>query len=152
VLPLGTEYVCGEALMRFNAQATIAGRTIISAELRLYVDYLGADAGTSFRVAAVARTWNTTTVTSNSFHNGSEVYNAGQVLRAPPTTGAVPFTIDVTTIVQNWANGSFTDNGLLLWDNVSTFPPVSVIRGVGFESADDNSGATRRPQLVIRYR
>lgn len=152
VLPYGTEYVCGEALMRFNAQAAISGRTIVSAELRLYVDYLGADVGTQFRVAAVARTWNTTNVTMNSFHNGSEVYNSGQVSRTPPTTGAVPYTFDVTAIVQNWANGSFTDNGLFLWDTVSNLPPVSLIRGVGFESVDVNSGATRRPQLVIRYR
>jgi hypothetical protein len=151
VLPYNSEYVCGEALMRFNVQSQIQGRTIVSAELRLYPYTIGADQQTSFRVAAVARTWSTTTVTFNSFHNGSEVYTSGQVQRAAPTTMALPFTLDVTTIVRNWANGSFANNGLLLWDTVASFPPYSVLRAVTFDSAEWYASLGTRPQLVIRF-
>jgi hypothetical protein len=150
VLPFSTEYVCGEGLMRFPVQSQIAGRTIQSAELRLYPQSIGADLATNFRVAAVARTWSTTTVTSNNLHNGSEVYLAGQVQRAAPTTTALPFTLDVTSIVRSWANGTFVNNGLLLWDT-ATFPALSVLRSVSFDSADDFSDPARRPQLVIRF-
>jgi hypothetical protein len=150
VLPLGTEYVCGEGLMRFPVQSQIAGRSILSAELRLYPQSIGADQQTNFRLAAVARTWSTTTVTSNSLHNGSEVYSGGQVLRAAPTTTVLPYTFDVTTIVRNWASGTFANNGLLMWDT-ATFPLNSVLRSVAFNSADSFADPATRPQLVIRF-
>lgn len=150
ILPFGEEYVCGEALMRFPVQAQIAGRTIVSAELRLYARGIAPDQGTSFRLGAVARTWSTTSVTFNSFHNGAEVYNSGQVERPAPTTAALPYTFDVTAIVRNWASGTFVNNGLLLWDTVAAFPPLSLIRSVSFDSADSFADPAERPQLIIR--
>jgi hypothetical protein len=64
---------------------------------------------------------------------------------------ALPFTLDVTTIVRNWANGSFANNGLLLWDTVASFPPYSVLRAVTFDSAEWYASLGTRPQLVIRF-
>lgn len=150
ILPFGEEYVCGEALMRFPVQAQIAGRTIVSAELRLYARGIAPDQGTSFRLGAVARTWSTTNVTFNSFHNGAEVYLSNQVERPAPTTATLPYTFDVTAIVRNWANGSFVNNGLLLWDTVAAFPPLSLLRSVSFDSADSFADPVERPQLIIR--
>ena len=150
ILPFGEEYVCGEALMRFPVQAQIAGRTIVSAELRLYARGIAPDQGTSFRLGAVARTWSTTNVTFNAFHNGAEVYLSGQVERPAPTTATLPYTFDVTAIVRNWANGTFVNNGLLLWDTVAAFPPLSLLRSVSFDSADSFADPAERPQLIIR--
>jgi hypothetical protein len=42
------------------------------------------------------------------------------------------------------------NNGLLLWDT-ATFPALSVLRSVSFDSADDFSDPARRPQLVIWF-
>lgn len=150
VLPFGTEFVCGEALMRFDVQSQIAGKTIVSAELRLYPHSIGADQGTSFGIAAVARSWSTTTVTSNSFHNGSEVYTSGQVTHPAPITTAVPMVYDVTTIVRNWANGTFLNNGLLMYDTVSQLPGLSLLRAISLDSSDSYSNLARRPTLIIK--
>lgn len=150
VLPFSTEYVCGLGLMRFPVQSQIAGRTILSAELRLYPFTLGADQQTSFRLGAVTHAWTTTTVTANSLLDGSEVYSTGQSEQPAPITTALPYTFDVTTIVRNWANGSFANHGLLLWDTAG-FPALSVLRSVAFDSADDFATQSTRPQRIIRF-
>ena len=63
-----------------------------------------------------------------------------------------PYGFDVTGIVQNWASGSATNNGILLEDAEFVFPYADLIRTSWFFSTDEFGGdAKNKPTLWVSY-
>lgn len=142
-----SDFVCASTALMFNVQSQIAGKTIVSATLRLYPYILAADYNTTYSVNAFAAAWNTSTIT---FANQPNYYTSSATSVAPPTTTAVPLELDVKAIVQAWASGTWVNNGFLLRDTSTTIPGYTAYRATSFQSVDTSS--TKRPQLVIEYK
>jgi chitodextrinase len=141
-----SDFVCANTALMFNVQSTIAGKTIISATLRLYPYILAADYNTTYSVNAYAGAWSTSTIT---FANQPNYYTSNQTSVAPPTTTAVPLEFNVKAIVQAWASGTWANNGFLLRDTNAIVPGYTAYRATSFQSVDTSS--TKRPVLVIEY-
>ncbi|MBD3240787.1 MAG: DNRLRE domain-containing protein [Chitinivibrionales bacterium] len=135
------------SLIRFSLPSAVMGSEIIEAELRLYVNALPADRNTTYRCGAVAQQWNTTTVTYNN-SPADAIYTDHRADFNPPYSAAVPVTIDITGIVQSWADGTFHNYGLLLWDTNSVYPSSTTYRATQFYEESNGSSA---PALYIRY-
>jgi len=143
------DFFCSSTLLRFDAaQSQIAGRSIASAYLQVQPYVLPGDWGTTYAANAIATSWNPATVTWNTAPN---IFTSGEIYFSPPTTTAVPVTLDVTTFVQNWANGGWPNNGIMLWDLGHGFPAVTLIQFTGFYSLEYYNVAANRPRLVITF-
>lgn len=141
-----SDFVCSATALKFDIQSQIAGRTIISASLRLYPYILPADYNTTYAVNAYAASWSASSIT---FANQPNHYTSNQDTVNPPATVAVPLEFDVKAIVQAWANGTWTNNGFLLRDTQTTVPGYTAYRATSFHSVDTST--TKRPVLVIEY-
>jgi len=129
-----------QALIKFDVSSVSA--TISSAKLKLYVSITGESAAHTYRVAAVAQNWNTTTVTYNNRPNYLKSYYRDF---STPTSRNAWIEIDITNIVNAWRN--VTQNyGLLLWDTNDIVPQHSV----DFSTSFSNSG-NFQPILEINY-
>ncbi|MFV2013995.1 MAG: fibronectin type III domain-containing protein [Candidatus Heimdallarchaeota archaeon] len=140
------DYVCAISLLYFAVDADINGKTIISADLKLYPEILPASY-TKYQVWAVFEPWNSnvTWAILPLIHTGSAV-----VFNQP--TSSLPSVINVTNIVQNWANGLYTNNGFLIED-VDIVPPyANSLRGTVYCSKEGIPACTRQPELVVTYR
>ncbi len=138
-------------VLRFdNLQSMIAGRSIASAVLRLYPSYTPLYNDTYYWVAALAGGWNPNTLTYNNTPNW---YSSGQSSVRPPVSTVQAVEFNITTIVRNWANGTFSNNGLILYDQAALypFPNFSIDRTTQFESEDDYSHPDRRPQIIVTF-
>jgi fibronectin type 3 domain-containing protein len=110
-------------LVKFDV-STLQGRTIDAATLNLEVNVTPVGFfPQNFDIGTVATSWNTSTVTWNQMMNFL-FYNAGWRTNNPyPTFPGQTYSIDLTGIVQNWANGTFDNNGLgFLSSNYGVFP------------------------------
>jgi hypothetical protein len=136
-------------LMKFDVQSTITGKTILEAKLRLFQDNVPPDPRGRFRLNAIASSWSPSTVTWIKWL-GMRFYGNGQVdFVALPST-ATPIELDVTTIVQKWADGSFANHGLQIWEPAPV-PVPSAEQAVIIQSLDQFRASDKRPQLLIRY-
>lgn len=126
----------------------LAGKTIDQAVLVLNV-YSVPINPTNIQAHAISSTWNTGTLTGLTSLN---LYSAGgRLVGSPGIYGA--YGIDVTEIVQNWANGTFQNNGILLEDAEYVFPYDSLIRTSFFWSTDTyNNNPNFKPTLWVEYR
>jgi hypothetical protein len=94
-------------LLRFDA-ATIVGKTVKQADLVIFVRSLGA-AG-ALVVYPVASSWNEGTVTWAR----QPPTEANAVANVELTTAGAAVRIDVTSVVQRWADGVIPDAGFML--------------------------------------
>ncbi|MEL7312862.1 MAG: fibronectin type III domain-containing protein [Pseudomonadota bacterium] len=102
----------------------IQGRTIVSATLELEARTTPVGfAPQNFDIGTVATAWNPTTLTWNEAAS-LLYYNAGwQRNISYPTFVGQTYTIDLTSVVQNWTSGVFDNNGLGLFSsNYGVFP------------------------------
>jgi len=143
-----SDFVCASSALLFDVQSQISGKTIVSAKLRLYPYILPADVNTTYAVSAFAASWSATAIT---FANQPQYYISGTVNVSPPVTTAIPLEFDIKTIVQNWANGTWANNGLLLRDANGVAPGYTAYRATSYYSTDNYVTASKRPQLEIQY-
>jgi hypothetical protein len=142
------DYLIGASTLYFNIDNFISGGTIQKATLRLYVSVLPADWNTNYIVNALAGAWNTTTIT---FNNVPSYYTSPYTIKAPPTSGAIPWEVDITSIVQAWANGTRTNFGILIRDNNIAWPVNTAYRSTDFYSIE-TAPAGKKPELYIEIR
>lgn len=152
-LVAGTVYIYGAfvdtyciaySAFKFNINTSISGKTIDYAVLRLYPFDTPADFGNDFFVKPLSGSWNPATITFNNCPGTNAAYAC---LKSGPTTTAVPWEVDVTNIVQAWANGTLTNNGLLVGDNDIAWPGYTAFRYFDFYSKD--ASAAVRPCLYV---
>ena len=152
------DFICYSTLVHFPLSGTatdgvtafnLTGRTIDRAYLVLGVASPPINP-TNLQAHAVATAWNTNTVTGIT--DLSLYTNGGQLQGSPLYYG--PYAFNVTTIVQNWANGSFGNNGILIEDAEYVFPLGDAIRTSWFWSTDTghfNASPVNRPTLWVDY-
>jgi hypothetical protein len=104
--------------------STLQGRSIDSATLEL--EALDVPVGyypQRFDIGTVATSWNPSTVSWNIMANFF-YYNAGWQRNFPyPVFAGQTYSIDLAATVQNWANGTFANNGIaFLSSNYAIFP------------------------------
>lgn len=139
-------FVCGRSLLWFDVGSLIDGRTIELALLRVYPYSVPLQGDTTYAVAPILGEWHPDTVTWN---NQPTAASPVDTLPAPVTT-ALPMEFDVTSTVQEWADGSRTNYGLRLRDlGDSTFPYLTTDRSIWIESLDYGSTSDRRPQIYL---
>jgi hypothetical protein len=147
----GYEYLQVASLMKFNVQSTIAGKSILEAKLLLHEYILPADFIGIYRLAAISTSWNPSTVTWNIFMNQMGHYAASAVnFRAIATTD-IPLELDVTAIVQKWANGEYSNYGFQIWDPSPINPGYESYQVTDFQSLEVYYDSAQRPKLYIRY-
>ena len=144
-------YIGAASALKFNVQPTISGKTILEAKLILYEYYLPGDMQGTFRLAAIASSWSASTITWNSWTSGMSYYTSITRDFAALASSAVPIELDVTAIVQNWANGTFANNGFQIWDPNPALPGYESYQALGIESLEQWTATGRRPRLYIRY-
>ena len=144
-------------LIRFDVSSIPAAATILSAELRLYVEWTsGAGLTLPLGVYQVNRPWN---VCEATWYNArSEVYwqspganhvsndrSGSAVSSVTMAAASTWYTWDVASLVQSWVAAPQANQGMIL---KSFFADYSV--GFGFASA--NHGGTQfRPRLEVVY-
>lgn len=148
-------FICYSSAIHFPLSGTaingasfnLAGKTINEAVLVLSVADVPINP-TNLYLHAIATPWNTNTLNGATF---LDLYSdGGRLVGSPGLWG--PYGIDVTTIVQNWANGTFQNNGVLLEDAEYVFPYNSLIRTSFFWSTDTFNGSQdNRPTLWVDY-
>jgi hypothetical protein len=144
------------ALLRFDLSAIPSDAIVTQATLQLYAQgWSGSNMSLgAYRVLRNANpneaTWNQAKVGS---YWGLPGCSSTSTDRAPTPEHTVTtrgirkwYNFDLTTLVQDWVNGSLTNNGLLLR---SSSPLAS--RSLYFASAQNNT-ASLHPKLVITYR
>ncbi len=110
-------YIRTISLIYFDL-STVIGKTVTNATLNLYPTMLAGDpAGaaerTDYVVRAIAEGWYPNSVTWNT---RPAYFTAIEIKFEVPFTTAVPTSIDVTPIVQNWANGIWGNAGFRIED------------------------------------
>ena len=129
--------LCTASLVRFDLASLVAGTTIERATLRLAV-------GPQLVVGSSPRNWQVTPVAETSWDaavtwNTALTYRDQQnVVLAPPDFELQALAIDVTVIVQNWVDGSWDNNGILLELIDYAQPTAQPGNGWGFVSHDFN--------------
>ena len=113
------------SLLRFDA-ATIAGKTVKHANLVVFVRSLGS-AGTH-TVYPIVSSWNESTVTWSRQPPTEATLVANVGLTAAPSL----IEIDVTSVVQRWADGALPDAGFML----TTVQPIKA----GLDSKELSGG------------
>jgi hypothetical protein len=102
---------------------------------------------TALTTRALAGPWTPATLSWNSLPT---TYVAGEWMVPSPTVPG-PVGWSVTTFVQNWADGTWANNGLLVEDFYGSFPYLSATRLTSFASLDYYTDSGHRPVLAIDY-
>ena len=102
-----------QGLVQFDVSSIPSGSTIAWARLRLYVSKV--TTGGAVDLFAASGAWSEATV------NGTSGIVPGAAIQAgiPVTTPFTYITVDVTSLLQNWVNGT-PNNGILIAANPST--------------------------------
>ena len=148
------DYNHSASLLGFNVQSMIALKTILEAKLRLYPRSLPRDSMGQYKLAATTIGWTHSTITWTKWFTLGKYYASITTDFAAPSTTDGPFEIDVTPIVQNWASGFWAAIGFVMWEpNLRPpDPPIELHQAATFESDDNYSNLSRRPQLFVRYK
>jgi len=140
------------SLLGFDLPGDLTGATIHGASLRLYPSYVGLQAyETEFRVNAVAGPWNPATVTFRTLPDPLYYTNPMPTVAGSSLIADSPSLWDVTGIVQSWADGSYPNYGLYLWDPDFNYPWYISWRVTAFYSLGDSAPTTWKPYLLIDY-
>jgi hypothetical protein len=102
-------FVCGRSAFDFYL-AELVGKTILSATLTLEADMVPLDTSRQYRLRPISSAWHPSTLTWNTSLN---VY-VSEIVFDPPLYVGQELVFDVTTTVQNWADGSLNSYGFLL--------------------------------------
>lgn len=126
----------------------VGGRPIAQATLRLWVQNIPGDWNTVYECNALQEAWSPSTITWN---NCPAYYTLGEGTANPPVTTVLPVEFDVTTIVSRWANGSWSNRGLVIRD--PNAPNCDYcIRTADIYSDDSYGGDLNlRPQIYIEF-
>lgn len=144
----------GRTLIQFDVSGVPSMATVQSATLRLHCfrETGGGAAGDTIEVVRCESAWDETTACYDSdANNGSEVYGHTPVPVMPDAGGnfVVPpqvIEIDVTSLVQEWVDGTHTNHGMRLWGNDTAFDTRYV------DSEDTpGKGAQYVPTLTVTY-
>ncbi|MFC1844165.1 DNRLRE domain-containing protein, partial [Thermodesulfobacteriota bacterium] len=141
------DFVCAQSLVQFNL-ASLSGKTIQNATLRLEVY--------SYGVGYYPRTWhvwaNATSWNSNVTWNqvSGMLHYTGYVIEGLSPPGSYGYMdIDVTTMVQNWASGSWNNYGFIFGSDNYNFPYATSFDAFAFYSSADTGGG--KPKLIVTY-
>jgi PKD repeat protein len=139
------------ALKFDNLQGLISGRDIETAVLRIYASSPPVANNTRYWVAALAGAWNPNTLT---YENTPNWYDGGGSWASPPVSTEQVVEYNITTIVRYWANGTYGNFGLILYDEAAfaPYPDYNWDMITQFESEDDYSHPDRRPHIVVTFR
>jgi PKD repeat protein len=136
-------------LIEFDISSIPAGATIVSAKLSLYYKQSNDGAHSTLTgsnaayIQKVTSSWSESTVTWDTQPSSTD---AGQVTIPASTSDTQDYpNIDITSIVQGWANDQTTNFGLLI-----RMQDESPYRRLAFASSDYTE-ASKRPKLVIEY-
>ena len=121
------------ALIGFDLSSIPADETITSAALTLYVT----TGGNTAYVHRVTDIWAENTVT---WANTATDYNGSPEATFTPTTTSVTLSINVTSLVQGWRNGSFANNGLIV---------LGATKSSAQFASREVATPAQRPQLVV---
>jgi uncharacterized protein YjdB len=140
--------VCAQSLVKFNLLAIPAGKTIVSATLRLQTNIYGVGyVPRSWFVRALGSSWlgNVTWNSALSF----QYYLASASNYFPPTYVSQIYNIDQTNTVRNWVSGAYVNNGLEFGISNVLFPYATSLDAFDFFSSEDSGG--RGPKLIVTY-
>jgi len=141
------DVLCGQSLMKFNV-AALAGKTIDSATLKLTTDYAGVGYyPRNWYIAALISSW-TSTVTWNIASTFTYDITTKQIF-APPTNAGQIYNVNVSSIVQAWADGTTLNNGLILETTDYSFPYATSVDYFAFYSSE--AGGSVSPILTVTY-
>jgi titin len=145
--------LCASSVFRFDVSA-LAGKRIVAAALWLWAEVpppppneQGTVNATALTTRALAGPWTPSTLSWNTL---PPTYAAGEWMVASPTAPG-PVGWSVTTAVQNWVDGTWANDGLLVEDFNVVFPYLSAIRVTSFASLEYYSDPSHRPVLAIDY-
>jgi hypothetical protein len=137
-------------LMKVDLSQIPANAYITSAKLYLFspqdplilydVHTLGNSQTTLKRVTA---TWNESTVTWNNFDIATKTTTSGSISVPAATSANQDYIINMTSMVQGWYNGSYTNYGVILMD------PTNLSKL--FFASKDNTNPSKRPYLQVTY-
>lgn len=140
------------SLMKFDVQTQIAGKTIVEAKLLMTEHQAPGDLNGTFKLAAMFTAWNPSTITWSIFTT-TQYYNTNMVDFTALSVNTLNFReFNVLGIVQSWANGSFVNNGFVMFDPDPTNPGFATFQILSFASLEVYNNPSYRPQLYIRYR
>ncbi len=129
----------GNSYIRFNLSSIPANSTISKATLRLYVDAVARPG--SFDVFEINSSWSESSLT---FNNAPALGSSATQGHATPITSASLsqfVVIDITSLVQQWVNGTTQNNGIALALTTSN-------GGFSFDSKESNF-TSHQPELEI---
>ncbi len=140
----------GLALLKFDLGSIPTNAIITGASLSLF-QLASNDSNVPVSAHRITQTWNEAFVTWNNRDNGIAWNTAGGDFdtTAQATTNIGPSSNkrvewDLTTLVQNWVEGTYANNGLALRTEATN------IFGEQFLTSD-HSDPTRRPSLTVTY-
>jgi hypothetical protein len=144
-------FQCAQSLVKFSLATIPAGKTIVSATLRLQTNIYG--------VGYVPRTWFVHALASNAAWSGATVtwdsafnfqyYLASATSFNPPYFSNQIYNIDQTNTVRNWVGGTYANNGLEFGLDDLSFPYAISLDAFEFFSSEDPGG--RGPKLIVTY-
>ena len=124
------------SLIKFDLSSIPAGATIVSAELRL--EKALQDDNVSGYIGRISSSWSENTVTLNNGPSGTMTIPFNY-------TGQSIFTIDVTSLVEDWIDGTNTNYGFLI-------TPVTVSNDNYWTiKSRETSSSNDEPRLTIEY-
>jgi hypothetical protein len=142
------DYICGQGLVKFDV-SSLVGKTIDSATLKLEVSSAGVGYyPRQWHIRAMLTSWSPATVTWNVVES-SFSYDGSEIIQNPPTYAGQFYNIDVTSIVQNWASGTWNNYGLLFGSHNNTPPNATSWDSFEFYSLEDPGQGW--PKLVVTY-
>ncbi len=149
----GYNYAIAASAIKFDIQSQISGRNIASATLRLYAYALRGEFSFTpkIRVSAFSNNWNPSTLTYSIWENNMYIQNTGQVTMYAPNSSALPLDFDVTTIVKNWASGTWSNYGFSLSPENHYYPNNYSYQTTYFQSLEKYYDINKRPQIIIEF-
>jgi len=117
------------------------GATVTSAILSLYVHTVNGTTSDSFLCIPQDSSWDESTITWNN----SPISIAGSAIVQYYPAGAGWIDIDITTFVQNWLDGIWTNNGFVIFNQSTTSSNLNT------HSSDYTADTSLRPKLVMEY-
>lgn len=141
---------CSEGKLKFNL-AALAGKTIVSATLRLQASSVGVGiVPRQWYVRAVSTPWSGATITWDNSRS-SQYYVYSQSVHNPPTYIGQIIDIDQTDTVRNWVAGTYQNNGLEFVLSNYSIPNMYDISLDQFEFHSSEDVGGRGPRLLVTY-
>jgi hypothetical protein len=136
-------------VIRFNIASIPTGSTVTSATITLTRSgSAGTDNRFDFTARRITTGWSESTATWNSLINNIDnSTNYGLANGGRPDPEGTTYSLDVTSLVNAWVNGTVTNNGVAI---VPTFFGSSTFDWFDLFSDDDGS-TSQRPTLNVTY-